>query len=122
MLLSDLPWRAGNPQYAYWFTTPIDSGFLICVAAWGLFNGIFFGWLPFFLPELFETRIRATGAGVSFNFGRILTASLIFITPAITNLFDGNYAHIGRVTSLVFVIGMIAILFAPDTSNRNMEQ
>ncbi|NCF94838.1 MAG: MFS transporter [Verrucomicrobiaceae bacterium] len=109
-------------QYAYWFTTPVDSGFLIWVAAWGLFNGIFFGWLPFFLPELFETRIRATGAGVSFNFGRILTASLIFITPAITNVFDGNYAHIGRVTSLVFVIGMIAILFAPDTSKRDMEQ
>ncbi len=109
-------------QYAYWFTTPVDSGFLIWVAVWGLFNGIFFGWLPFFLPELFETRIRATGAGVSFNFGRILTASLIFITPAITHLFDGNYAHIGRITSLVFVIGMIAILFAPDTSKRDMKQ
>ncbi|MFN0128782.1 MAG: MFS transporter [Verrucomicrobiales bacterium] len=40
--------------------------------------GIFFGWLPFFLPELFETKVRATGAGVSFNFGRIFTAATIF--------------------------------------------
>lgn len=107
-------------QYAYWFTTPVDPGFLVWVAVWGIFNGIFFGWLPFFLPELFETRVRATGAGVSFNFGRILTASLIFITPAITNFFEGNYAHIGRITSLVFVVGMVAILFAPDTSERDM--
>ena len=45
---------------------------------WGFFNGIFFGWLPFFLPELFETKVRATGAGVSFNYGRILTATTIF--------------------------------------------
>jgi SHS family sialic acid transporter-like MFS transporter len=109
-------------QYAYWFTTPIDDGFLIWVALWGVFNGIFFGWLPFFLPELFETKIRATGAGVSFNFGRILTASLIFLTPAVKAHFDGNYAHIGRVTSLVFVFGMIAILFAPDTTKRDMDK
>ena len=108
-------------QYAYWFTTPIDNGFLFWVGLWGFFNGVFFGWLPFFLPELFEVKIRATGAGVSFNFGRILTASLIFITPAIMNIFGGNYAHIGLVTSLVFIFGMIAILFAPDTTKRNMD-
>ena len=84
--------------------------------------GIFFGWLPFFLPELFETRIRATGAGVSFNYGRILTASFIFLTPALMQVFDSNHQHVGRVTSLVFLLGMIAILFAPDTSRRNMEE
>ena len=78
--------------------------------------------LCFLLLDLLDTRLRSPGAGVSFNFGRILTASLIFITPAITHLFDGNYAHIGRITSLVFVIGMIAILFAPDTSKRDMKQ
>ena len=111
----------GAAQYTFWFTTPIDEGFLFWVALWGFFSGIFFGWLPFFLPELFEVKIRATGAGVSYNFGRILTASLIFITPYIMNLFGGNYAQIGRVTSLIFIFGMIAILFAPDTTKRNMD-
>ena len=109
-------------QYIFWFTAPTDGGFLIWVALWGFFNGIFFGWLPFFLPELFETRVRATGAGVSFNFGRILTAATIFLTPTLKAVFDGNHAHVGRVTSLVFLLGMIAILFAPDTSKRNMEE
>lgn len=109
-------------QYAFWFTTPIGDDFLVWVALSGIFNGIFFGWLPFFLPELFETRVRATGAGVSFNFGRILTASLIFFTPAVTAAFEGNYAHIGRVTSLVYIFGMIAIFFAPDTSKRDMKK
>ena len=66
--------------------------------------------------------MRATGAGVSFNFGRILTASLIFLTPAVTAAFEGNYAHIGRVTSLVYIFGMIAIFFAPDTSKRDMDK
>ena len=109
-------------QYTYWFTVPMDSGFMISVALWGFFNGIFFGWLPFFLPELFETKVRATGAGVSFNFGRILTASFIFLTPAVTMYFDSNYAHIGRVTTLVYLFGMLAVLLAPDTSKRDMDK
>ena len=34
----------------------------------------FYGWLPLYLPELFPTRIRATGQGFAFNFGRVLAA------------------------------------------------
>ena len=109
-------------QYIFWFTIPTDRGFLVWVAFLGFFNGIFFGWLPFFLPELFETKVRATGAGVSFNYGRILTAITISLTPTLTFYFDGDYAQIGRVTSLIFILGMVAILFAPDTSKRNMEE
>ena len=87
----------------------------------GFFNGLFFGWLPFFLPELFESRVRATGAGVSFNFGRIMTATTIFLTPAMTQVFGGSYAQIGRTTSLIFAIGMVVVLLAPDTSKRKFE-
>ncbi len=105
-------------QYAFWFTTPTDSDFLIWVACLGFFNGIYFGWLPFFLPELFPTRVRATGAGVSFNFGRILTALTIFFTGTLIGWFNGDYARIGQVTSLVFALGMICILFAPDPTRQ----
>ncbi len=109
-------------QYIFWFAAPTDTGFLVWVAFWGFFNGIFFGWLPFFLPELFETRVRATGAGVSFNFGRILTAATIFLTPTMKAIFEGNHAHVGRATSLIFLVGMIAVLLAPDTSKRDMSK
>lgn len=107
-------------QYVFWFSSPSDSSFLLWVALLGLFNGLYFGWLPFFLPELFPTRIRATGAGVSFNFGRILTGGTLLATGYLMATFGGDYAKIGRVTSVVFLVGMIAILFAPDTSKRDM--
>ena len=107
-------------QYIFWFASPTDSNFLIFVAMWGFFNGIFFGWLPFFLPELFETKVRATGAGVSFNYGRILTATTIFLTPWLKSTFDGNLQQVGQITSLIFIVGMIAVLLAPDTSKRDM--
>jgi SHS family sialic acid transporter-like MFS transporter len=108
-------------QYTFWFVIPTDRLFLFWVAALGFFSGIYFGWLPLFLPELFPTRSRSTGAGVSFNFGRILTAVTIFATGALMQLFAGDYARIGRVTSLVYALGMLAICFAPDTSEKQLE-
>ncbi|MBT7981100.1 MAG: MFS transporter [Akkermansiaceae bacterium] len=109
-------------QYIFWFASPTDPNFLVFVILWGFFNGIFFGWLPFFLPELFETKVRATGAGVSFNYGRILTAATIFLTPWLKAMFDGNHAQVGQITSLIFILGMIAVTLAPDTSKRDMNK
>jgi len=111
----------GIAQYAFWFSYPTDKSFLLWVGALGFFSGIYFGWLPLFLPELFPTRVRSTGAGVSFNFGRILTAVTIFATGALRDYFAGDYAQIGRVTSLIYAVGILVILFAPDTSKKELE-
>jgi MFS family permease len=107
-------------QYAFWLMTPLDRGFLIWVSALGFFSGVYFGWMPLILPELFPTEVRSTGAGVSFNFGRILTAVTIFVTGALISLFAGDYARIGRVTSLIFLAGAAAVWLAPDTSRRGL--
>ena len=107
-------------QFTFWFRTPTDTDFLLWVGSLGFFSGIYFGWLPLFLPELFPTRVRSTGAGVSFNFGRILTAVTIFVTGTLMTVFAGDYARIGRVTSLIFAVGMIAIWWAPDTSKKQL--
>lgn len=113
----------GSAQYAFWFLTPSDASFLYWVGALGFFSGIFFGWLPLFLPELFPTRVRSTGAGVSFNFGRILTAITVFASGALisSEFIRGDYARLGRATSLIFALGMLAVWFAPDTSRKQLE-
>lgn len=107
-------------QYTFWFVTPMDQFFLYWVAGLGFFSGIFFGWLPLFLPELFPTRVRSTGAGVSFNFGRIATAVTVFSAGLLMEYFKGDYARIGRITSLFFALGIVAILLAPDTSRNEL--
>jgi len=111
----------GIAQFVFWRLIPTDRSFMVWVAALGFFSGIYFGWLPLFLPELFPTRIRSTGAGVSFNFGRILTAVTIFATGALMEFFAGDYARIGKVTSLVYALGMLIIWLAPDTSRKQLE-
>src|SRR5262245_35933824 len=111
----------GLAQYTFWFLFPTDAGFLLWVAALGLVSGLYFGWLPLCLPELFPTRARSTGSGVGFNFGRIVTAVTVFATGTLTAVFEGDYARIGRVTSLIFALGMVAILWAPDVSRPDFE-
>jgi SHS family sialic acid transporter-like MFS transporter len=108
-------------QYIFVFRTPTDDSFLFWVAVLGFISGVYFGWLPLCLPELFPTRVRATGAGVGFNFGRIVTAMTIFATGALSQFFKGDYAQIGRLTSLLFIVGMVVIWFAPDTSEKQLE-
>lgn len=112
----------GVAQYTFWFLTPTDTPFLAWAAALGFFSGIYFGWLPLFLPELFPTRVRSTGAGVSFNFGRILTAVTVFATGLLTALFHGDYAQIGRITSAVYLLGMVVICFAPRDRDPQLKE
>jgi MFS family permease len=108
----------GLAQYIFVFLVPTDATFLLWVSVLGFVSGVYFGWLPLCLPEMFPTHVRSTGAGVGFNFGRIVTAITIFATGALTHLFDGDYARIGRVTSLLFVLGMVAILLMPRTARQ----
>lgn len=107
-------------QYIFTFLTPGDDTFLIWVAALGFVSGVYFGWLPLCLPEMFPTKVRSTGGGVGFNFGRIATAATIFATGALSTFFEGDYARIGQWTSWLFVLGMVAIWFAPDTSEKEL--
>ncbi len=108
-------------QYLFRSVVPGDGQFMVLVATLGLFNGMYFGWLPLFLPELFPTHVRSTGAGISYNFGRIFATITVFATGALISHFGGEYARIGTITSFIFAVGMVVILLAPDTASRQLE-
>jgi len=79
-------------------------------------NGIFSGF-PVYLPELYPTRMRATGAGFCFNAGRLLAASGPFLTGfLIVHL--GSYGHAASAVSLIYVCGMAVLLFARETKGQ----
>jgi MFS transporter, SHS family, sialic acid transporter len=97
---------------------PRQRGFLPAVFLLGLVATLFFGWLPLYLPELFPTRVRATGTGVTYNFGRIVSAVGVLAAASLMAWFQGDYARVGEVTAWVYSLGLVAILFAPDTSRN----
>ncbi|MEO8495083.1 MAG: MFS transporter [Planctomycetota bacterium] len=112
-------------EVLFCFLTPDANHwwFIFWFASLGFFSGLFFGWLPLCLPELFPTRVRSTGAGVSFNWGRIVTALGVVVSgELLRNVFHGDYARLGQVTSLIYIAGMIVVLFTPDTSRRSLRE
>lgn len=95
--------------------TPDHPYFDAFVFLLGFFGVTYFGWLPLFLPELFPTHVRSTGAGISFNTGRLLAAIVVLVAALRIDLFAGDYAQVGFWSGMIYVLGMIIIWFAPRT-------
>lgn len=76
-------------------------------------NGIFSGF-PVYLPEIFPTHIRATGAGFCFNVGRLLAAAGPFLTGYLV-LRLGTFARAASSIALIYAAGMLVLLFARET-------
>jgi MFS family permease len=105
-------------EVLYGRMTPLDPWFGAWTFALGFCGVAYFGWLPLYLPELFPTRVRATGAGVTFNFGRVAAVPFVLGSEVLIRWFEGDYARLGTWTSLVFALGLVIILFAPDTTRE----
>ncbi len=95
-----------------------NHGLLAAVFLGGLCTASFYGWLPLYLPELFPTRVRGIGQGFGFNFGRILAAIGTLQTGNLMGLFEGGYPQACSVMSAVYLVGLILILFAPETRGQ----
>jgi len=88
----------------------------------GMATAAFYGWLPLYLPELFPTRVRATGQGISFNAGRLLAAIGALTQGQLVGLFEGSYARASAVITLVYLAGMLLIWLAPETKGKPLPE
>lgn len=103
------------------FTAPLQPAFLPMAFTQGFIATLFFGWLPLYLPELFPTKVRATGSGIAYNVGRFATAGGVFVAGTLVAWFDGDFAKVGAVMGLIYSLGMVVIWWAPETSNRGLQ-
>jgi MFS family permease len=103
--------------------TMVDWHFYGVVAATGALTASFYGWLPLYLPELFPTRLRATGQGFCYNFGRIIAAAGALSTGLmVKNIFGGSFAKAGATMSLIYGIGLLVIWLAPETRAKPLPE
>jgi MFS family permease len=92
--------------------------FLVLVTVIGAVTAAFYGWLPLYLPELFPTRVRATGQGLCFNAGRILVAVGALTQGQLVAVYGGSYAKAGSLVTLVYAAGLFLIWLAPETKDK----
>jgi MFS transporter, SHS family, sialic acid transporter len=66
--------------------------------------------------------VRATGQGLSFNFGRILAAAGALSMGQLIEALHGNYARAGAIISLIYVFGLFLIWLAPETKGKPLPE
>lgn len=72
-------------------------------ACLALFFGISQGALSVYIPELFQTVVRATATGFCFNIGRIFTATGVFFVGSMVSVM-GGFGNALLLFSITFVI------------------
>ena len=103
-------------------TAPLQASFHPVVFVQGFVATLFFGWLALYLPELFPTRVRATGSGLAYNSGRFATAGGVMVAGMLFTALGGDYAKVGALCALIYALGMVAIWWAPDTSGKTLDE
>jgi hypothetical protein len=101
------------------YVVPRDHVSILRWIPWvGFFSGVF-GLFTMYLPPLFPTLLRTTGAGFSYNIGRIVAAA--------GTVFFGLFAKVGDfrgallVTSFVFLPAAAVALLLPELPRDDAE-
>jgi MFS family permease len=95
-----------------------NAAFLVFVTLVGASTAAFYGWLPLYLPELFPTRVRATGQGLCYNSGRVLAAVGALTQGQLVSAYGGSYARAGATVTLIYVVGLVVVWLGPETKDR----
>jgi MFS family permease len=98
--------------------TRLTFWFFIGLTVFGVF-----GSFPFYLPELFPTRLRSTGSGFCYNIGRVVTAGGVFAVGAIAQQAKGDPAIILKtlfMIGFVPVVGLLLLRWVIETRGQRM--
>ena len=104
------------------FLTPHSyTQVLLLLPVLGFFNNGIFSGFPIYLPELYPTRLRATGAGFCFNAGRVFASVGPFLTGWLTATM-GSVGHAVSVVGLIYLVGLLVLPFAPETKGKPLPE
>ncbi len=94
---------------------------LLLLPVLGFFNNGIFSGFPIYLPELYPTSLRATGAGFCFNAGRVLASTGPFLTGyLVTSL--GSFGRAASAVALIYLVGLAILPFAPETRGQPLPE
>lgn len=74
-----------------------------------------FGAFTYYLPELYPTWLRATGAGFTYNTGRFVAAAGPFVVGAVASSGMDAMRRALFMVGFIPLLGLLALLFAKET-------
>ena len=90
---------------------------LLAAVVNGFFSLGLYSWMPVWLPELFPTRMRATGAAFVFNTPRFIAWLGPIIAGTLVANF-GGFSNAAMVMATIYVLGLLSAPFLPETRGK----
>jgi MFS family permease len=115
----------GMTAFTFWNLKTIGDIFWM-IPLMGFTQLALFGGYAIYLPELFPTRLRSTGTSFCYNVGRLAAAAGPFTLGLLTSRVFAGHAepmrYAGVAMCLVFLVGLAALPFAPETKGQPLPE
>jgi MFS family permease len=117
----------GSVQGTFWFVNSFQTAMI-----WAPLMG-FCALAPFsaycvYFPELYPTRLRATGVGFCYNCARIFAAGAPLLLGNLAGIFAAKngetvgFRMAASVVAFVYVSGLIGLIIAPETKGKPLPE
>ncbi|HTJ26535.1 MAG TPA: MFS transporter [Candidatus Limnocylindria bacterium] len=87
----------------------------------GYLTGGLYGWYAIHPPEIFPTAVRSTAISFIFNSARFLAMLGPIVASSLIAFFHG-YGEAATILSSVFLVGIVAVLYLPETKGRPLPE
>src|SRR5215468_4212125 len=115
----------GMTAFTFWNLRELSDIFWM-IPLMGFAQLSLFGGYSIYLAELFPTRLRSTGTSFCYNVGRLAAAAgpftLGYLTKDVFSAQAEPMRYAGAAMSLVFLIGLAALPFAPETKGKPLPE
>jgi MFS family permease len=118
---------AGSTILVFWKLSEFDDIFWM-VPLMGFCQLAIFGGYAIYFPELFPTRLRATGTSFCYNVGRLVAAAGPTALGMLTAQVYASYPsplplrYAGITMCAVFLIGLAVLPFLPETKDKPLPE
>ncbi len=118
---------AVSTALTFWFLNQLWQVFVL-IPIMGFCQLSLFGGYAIYFPELYPTRLRSTGTSFCYNVGRLAAALGPLSLGLLASKVFGGYSGAmptrlaGVAMCSVFLIGLLAVPFAPETRGRPLPE
>jgi MFS family permease len=113
-----------STAFTFWFLRTFSDVFWM-IPLMGFCQLSLFGGYAIYFPELFPTRLRSTGTSFCYNVGRFVAAvGPLTLGLLSSKVFTGpdRLRYAGVTMCVVFLIGLCALPFAPETKGKPLPE
>ena len=103
----------------FFFTNSFATA-LIFFPMMGFILLMIFGGYAIYFPEMFPTRLRATGTGFCYNVARYVSAFAPYLFGKLSATYGIQKAAL--LVSAVFILGLMIMPFAPETKDKPLPE